>query len=59
MERKDTTLVVKEVPALVCHTCGDVSYTESIGRRLQKMMEAAVTAGMDTAVQSFERKTAA
>jgi len=59
MERNGTTLVVKEVPALVCDTCGDVNYTESIGRRLQNMMATAVTAGMDTAVRTFERKTAA
>jgi len=59
MERDGTTLVVKEVPALVCDTCGDVSYTEAIGRRLDEMHEAAKTAEIDTAVRSFEQKTAA
>ena len=59
MERGGTTLVVKEVPALVCDTCGDVSYTEAIGRRLDEMHEAAKTAEIDTAVRSFGQKTAA
>ena len=59
MERGGTTLVVKEVPALVCDACGDVSYTEAIGRRLDEMHEAAKTAEIDTAVRSFEQKTAA
>jgi len=59
MERGGTMLVVKEVPALVCDTCGDVSYTEAIGRRLDEMHEAAKTAEIDTAVRSFEQKTAA
>lgn len=59
MERDGTTLVVKSVPALVCDTCGDVSYTEAIGRRLDGMYDAARTAGVDTAVRSFEQKATA
>lgn len=59
MERNGTTLVVKKVPALVCDTCGDVTYTEAIGRRLDEMYEAAKKAGVDTAVRSFKKKAAA
>ena len=56
MQRDGTTLVMKEVPALVCDTCDDVSYTEAIGRRLDEMHEAAKTAEIDMAVRSFEEK---
>lgn len=59
MERGETTLVVKKVPALVCDTCGDVTYTEAIGRRLDEMYEAAEGAGVETAVRSFKEKAAA
>lgn len=59
MERGETTLVVKEVPALMCDTCGDASYTESIGRRLEEMLDAAEEAGIETAVRSFDQKAAA
>jgi YgiT-type zinc finger domain-containing protein len=59
MERDGTTLVVKEVPALVCDTCGDVGYTEAIGRRLDEMHKAARTAKVDMAIRSFEKKATA
>lgn len=59
MDREGVTLVVKNVPALVCDTCGDASYTEAIGRRLEEMLEAAKAAGVDTAVRSFEQKAKA
>lgn len=59
MEGDGTTLVVKEVPALVCDTCGDASYTEAIGQRLDELFEAAKTAGVDTAVRPFKQTTAA
>jgi YgiT-type zinc finger domain-containing protein len=59
MERGETTLVVKGVPALVCDTCGDASYTEAIGQRLAEMLEAADEAGIETAVRSFDQKKAA
>jgi YgiT-type zinc finger domain-containing protein len=56
MERKDTTLVVKEVPALVCDTCGDVNYTDAIGQRLSEMVTAVKEAGAETAVCSFRHQ---
>lgn len=59
MERGETMLVVKEVPAVVCDTCGDASYTEAIGQRLEQMLEAAEEAGIETAVRSFEQKATA
>jgi YgiT-type zinc finger domain-containing protein len=49
----DTTLIVRDVPALVCDACGDVTYTHAIGARLDELLEAAVDADENTVVQSF------
>lgn len=48
-----TTLIVKEVPALLCDACGDVTYTQAIGQRLDEYWEAAVEADRTTIVHAF------
>ncbi len=53
-EEDDTTLIVKDVPALLCDTCGDVTYTRAIGQRLDALLEAAVAADRTTIVRSFD-----
>jgi YgiT-type zinc finger domain-containing protein len=53
-EQDDTTLIVKDVPALLCDTCGDVTYTQAIGQRLDALLDAAVAADRTTLVQSFD-----
>jgi len=53
-EQDGTTLIVKDVPALLCDTCGDVTYTRAIGRRLDALLDAAVAADRPTIVQSFD-----
>jgi YgiT-type zinc finger domain-containing protein len=53
-EQDDTTLIVKDVPALLCDTCGDVTYTRVIGQRLDALLDAAVAADRTTIVQSFD-----
>jgi YgiT-type zinc finger domain-containing protein len=56
-EQDDTTLIVKDVPALLCDTCGDVTYTRAIGQRLDDLLTAAVAADRTTIVQSFNADT--
>lgn len=53
LERKDTTLVVKKVPAQVCWACGEALFAEETVDRLQDMMERAVSAELETAVCSY------
>jgi YgiT-type zinc finger domain-containing protein len=53
-EEADTTLIVKDVPALLCDTCGDVTYTRAIGQRLDALLDAAVAADRPTLVHSFD-----
>ncbi|PQJ35598.1 hypothetical protein BSZ35_14190 [Salinibacter sp. 10B] len=49
----DTTLIVRDVPALLCEDCGDVTYTRAIGARLDELLETAVDADENTVVRSF------
>ena len=53
-EQDGTTLIIKDVPALLCNTCGDVTYTRAIGQRLDALLDAAVAADRSTLVQSFD-----
>lgn len=53
LERKGTTLVVKQVPAQVCWACGEALLSEDTVDHLQDMMEQAVEAGIETAVRPY------
>ncbi len=51
-----TVLVVKEVPALVCDTCGDAAFSEKVSERLEELVtEAAQDRTRSTGVQSEVR----
>jgi YgiT-type zinc finger domain-containing protein len=52
-EQDETTLIVKEVPALLCDACGDVTYSRAVGRRLDTLLDAAVAADRSTVVCTF------
>jgi YgiT-type zinc finger domain-containing protein len=53
LEDGDTVLVVKDVPALVCDLCGAPSFPESVSVHLEELMNVAVTADVDSAVQHY------
>lgn len=53
LERKGTTLVVKQVPAEVCWACGEALLAEETVDELQDMMKRAVDAELETAVRSY------
>ncbi len=57
LERGDTTLVVKKVPAYVCSHCGDALLTEAVSKRLDDAMDAAVAAG-GTTVRTYDPESA-
>lgn len=40
-ERDKTTVVIKEAPALVCDTCGEVYFSDEIAERLFVLAETA------------------
>jgi len=53
LERSETTLVVKGVPADVCQNCGEAYVDEETTRRLLECAEAAVAAGVQVDVREY------
>jgi YgiT-type zinc finger domain-containing protein len=53
LERGDTTLVFKAVPAQVCETCGEAYVDDMTTEQLLADAEAAVRAGVQVEVRAF------
>jgi YgiT-type zinc finger domain-containing protein len=53
LTRDDTTVVVKDVPALVCDNCGEEYVDSEITERLLKTAEEAVKAGVQVDVRNY------
>ncbi len=53
LERDKTTLVIKNVPAQVCDTCGEVYVDETITDHLLETLNAAISAGVQVEIRSF------
>lgn len=53
LERSETTLVFKHVPAQVCENCGDAYVDEATTEQLLTAVEAAVQAGVQVEVRAF------
>jgi len=58
LEREDTTLVVKHVPAYVCKYCGDAILPSHVSKWLDDAMDAAEAAG-GTTVRDYDPEKAA
>ena len=54
LERGDTTIVVKEVPADVCDNCGEEYLSQEISTQLLKQAEEAVNAGIQVDVRKYK-----
>lgn len=53
LERDDSTLVFKHVPAQVCQNCGEAYVDETTTAQLLSAAEAAVKAGVQVEVRQF------
>jgi YgiT-type zinc finger domain-containing protein len=53
LERGQTTLVFKNVPAQVCATCGEAYVDEATTARLLEQAEAAVAAGVQVEIREM------
>jgi YgiT-type zinc finger domain-containing protein len=53
LERDQTTLVVKGVPAEVCQNCGEAYVEEGTTRRLLEAAETAAAAGVQVDVREY------
>ncbi len=53
LERDNTTLVFRQVPAQICANCGEVFHDASITADLLKQAELAAAAGVEIDVRRF------
>jgi YgiT-type zinc finger domain-containing protein len=53
LERGNTTVVYRHVPAQVCENCGEAYVDESTTARLLESAEAAVKAGVEVEVRAY------
>ena len=53
LERDETTLVFKQVPAQVCENCGEAYVDEAITEQLLAEAENAVKAGVQVEIRAF------
>lgn len=53
LERGNTTLVIKGVPAQICSTCGEVYIDSETSNSLLKEAEEAATSGVEVEVRAF------
>lgn len=53
LERHDTLLVLRHVPADVCDTCGAAVYRADVTDRLRELLDEAVQAGAQVLVKEF------
>ena len=53
LQRNDTIVIVKEVPANVCENCGEYYISSEITDKLLKMAEEAVKKGVEVEIFKF------
>ena len=58
LEREETTLVFKKVPARICANCGEAYLEDSISAQLLQTAEEAARAGVLVDVREFTATTA-
>jgi len=54
LERADTTIVMKSVPAEVCGTCGEQYVDEETAQRLLAEAERAVRSGVQVEIRTYQ-----
>lgn len=52
--RGDTTIVIRDVPAQICTTCGEEYVDAVTGRRLSQIAEKAVHEGVQVDVRRYQ-----
>ena len=53
LQRGETTVVVKGVPADVCDSCGEYYLSEAVTRKVMELAEAAVGRGAEVEILRF------
>jgi YgiT-type zinc finger domain-containing protein len=53
LQRGDTTVIIKDVPADVCENCGEQYFSEALTGQLLRMAEQAVKNGAEVEIIRF------
>ena len=53
VDKRTTVVVIRDVPAAVCSTCGEEYLDADTMREIEKLVKSAQKAGMNVAVQQF------
>ena len=53
LERDEVTLVVKDVPALICENCGEEYVNEEVAAGLLRQADQAVKAGVQVDIRRY------
>jgi YgiT-type zinc finger domain-containing protein len=53
LQRAGTTIIVKEVPAIVCENCGEYFLDEHVTRKLLRRAEQAVSSGAEVEILRY------
>jgi YgiT-type zinc finger domain-containing protein len=54
VDKRTTVVVIRDVPASVCTTCGEEYIDADTMREIEKLVKSAQEAGMNVAVQHFK-----
>jgi YgiT-type zinc finger domain-containing protein len=54
LERAETTIVIKEVPATICDNCGEEYLSQAVSAQLLKQAEDAVKSGIQVDVRKYQ-----
>jgi YgiT-type zinc finger domain-containing protein len=53
LEHKGTTLLFRDVPAMVCDNCGEIYHDEAVATQLMHRVEESVRAGVEIDVRRY------
>ena len=53
LQRGDTTVILKQVPAEVCENCGEYYLSSTVTEQVMQRAEAAVTTGAEVEILRF------
>jgi YgiT-type zinc finger domain-containing protein len=53
LERDQTTVVIKEVPAEICDNCGEYYLSEEVSKKVEELAEQAVRQGVEIEVLRY------
>ncbi len=54
LSRGETTVVIRDVPAQICNTCGEEYVDSTTGKRLAQIAENAVNEGVQVDVRRYK-----